>query len=55
MDERGRTDGRTDGRLLPLLHLLPMRGGERGGVHFLAVFDAAAAAAIDSNCEFAPA
>ena len=50
MDERGRTDG----RLLPLLHLLPMRGGERGGVHFLAVFDAAAAA-IDSNCEFAPA
>ena len=40
-----------DGRLLPLLHLLPMRGGERGGVHFLAVFDAA----IDSNCEFAAA
>ena len=42
----GRSYGR--GRLLPLLHLLPMRGG---GVHFLAVFDAA----IDSNCEFAPA
>ena len=41
--------------LLPLLHLLPMRGGQRvkeGGVHFLAMFDAAA---IDSKCEFAPA
>ena len=60
-------DGRTDGRTRTLASFAPfiagrslalpspMRGGgsgrERGGVHFLAVFDAA----IDSNCEFAPA